>query len=217
MKRVISIIICIVLALSFVGCASDQDKESLKNVSLLRKYYLVGNSDNYFVEMYGGKRESPLIVDGSSGKLKDYVKIKVLVKNSAEGDYTYHIGINEEEYAGTLTKEVAGGCLVANISATDLESEYLLKITFNNKTEEIKLTSKITPTMISYAEAREIAEKELKEVKSNFGDEYEVYIKFVEGEKGTFKYYWYVAFINGEKICACLIDPESKKIIAKRS
>jgi len=220
LKRLILFILCIVFTFSSLfaisGCDYVDDKKELEKVSDLRCYYFTGNSDNYFVEMYGGKRESPFIADGAQGKLKDYVKIKVLVKSGEEGDYEYHIGINEEEYQGKLSMEVLGGMYVANLEATELESEYVLKITHNGKTEEVRLKSALSEDCLSWQKAKEKAEKELSDCIADFSGEYEVYVKFIEGERNSFNYFWYVAFLNGEKVCATLIDVKTGKIIAKR-
>ena len=220
MKRLISIILSVVLTLSALflisGCDYVDEKKELEKVSDLRCYYFTGNSDNYFVEMYGGKRESPFIADGVCGKLQDYVRIKVLVKSGEEGDYEYHIGINEEEYTGKLSMEVLGGTYVANLNAKDLGSEYVLKITHDGNTEEVILKSALTDDSLSWQKAKEKAEKELSDCISDMGDEYEIYVKFIEGEKNSFNYFWYVAFLNDERVCAALIDVKTGKIIAKR-
>lgn len=216
MRKILSILLAILLLCALASCDYIDDAKTLENVSELRNYYYVGNSDSYFVEMYGGKKETPLVIDGSAGKLNDYVKIKVLAKNSDIEDISYHIGINEEEFSGDMTKEIVGGRFVTTLKATDLDGDYTLKLTSNGKTEEIKLSS-VTDDFIDYKKAREIAENELKDPISRFPDGYEVHIKVIEGEKGSFKYYWYVAFMDGESMCACLIDPITSKLIAKRT
>lgn len=216
MRKTISILLVLATLLCMASCDFIDDAKTLENVSELRNYYYVGNSDSYFVEMYGGKRESPLVIDGVAGKLDDYIKIKVLVKNGEAESISYHIGINEGEYEGDLSKEVVGGHFVVTINAAELEDEYVLKLTSNGKTEEVKLRSVVGSDFIDYKKAREIAENELKDCIASFPDKYEIHIKLIEGEKGTFRYYWYVAFMDGNKLCACLIDPTTSKVIAKR-
>lgn len=216
MRKILSMMLAIFLLLALCSCDYIDDAKTLEDVSELRNYYYVGNSDNYFVEMYGGKRESPLIIDGNAGKLNDYIKIKVLVKNGETDGITYHIGINEEEYGGDMTKEIVGGKYVATIKANELDGDYVLSLESDGKTESVTLKS-VTEGFIDYKKAREIAETELKDPISKFPDEYEIHIKVIEGEKGSFKYYWYVAFMDGESLCACLIDPLTSKVVAKRT
>ncbi len=216
MRKLLSIIVAVFMLLLLCSCEYIDDAKTLENVSELRNYYYVGNSDDYFVEMYGGKRESPVIIDGVAGKLNDYVKIKVLVKNGDPEELRYRIGINEEEYEGEMTKEIVGGKYVATIKATDLDGDYTLSLTSGGKTEKVVLKS-VADDFIDYKKAREIAENELKDSIAKFPDGYEIHIKLVEGEKGSFEYFWYVAFMDGESLCACLIDGKTSKIIAKRT
>lgn len=220
MKKILSIVIAIILVLGMSACELIDESDSMKDVSDLQEYLLVGNSDNYYVEVYGGKREFPLLIDGAVGKVKPYLKIKVLAKGGdTTGDYKYHIGVNEKAFDGTLSREVASGCYSVSIDAKDIADEYALTIEHNNKKEIITVKSCKASNMITFAEARKIAETELHDEILKLAEndnKYEMYIKFIEGAVGTKEFFWYVAYIDDGKVIACLIDPVSKKVVAKK-
>lgn len=219
MKKVICILLVLALMLSFSACGVKTDNENMENVSKLQNYYYVGNSDNYYAELRGGKTEKPKVVDGIAGKMVDYVTIRVLPKSCKDGDYKYHIGINEKEYDGTLTKEVIGGYYTVTIDANELEGDYVLTIMYENKSEQITMKSCIKEDMMTWSEARQMAEEELKPELEKMQESggYEIQIKFIEGETASGQFYWYVSFMNDKKLVACLINPTTKKIVAKRT
>ena len=219
MKKILIIILCLALSLSFTACDMVTEDEDMSNISDLRNYMLVGNSDNYYVEMYGGLREAPLLIDGAVGKMQPYMKLKVLAKSGVESDYTYHIGINEKEYEGNLTKEYTSGCYSVIIEVSELDPEYVLKITCDGKEEEITMKTLVTADMMTWSEARKCAEIELAsdiEKMCSEDKDYEMYVKFIEGEVGSKQFFWYVSFMSGDKLIAVLIDPATGKVIAKR-
>ena len=219
MKKILIIILCLTLSLSFTACDMVTEDEDMSNISDLRNYMLVGNSDNYYVEMYGGMREAPLLIDGAVGKMQPYVKLKVLAKSGVDTEYKYHIGISEKEYDGALTKEYTSGCYSVILDAPELESEYNLKITCDGKEEVVSLKSLVTADMMNWSDARKCAETELAsdiEKLSVEEKDYEMYVKFIEGEVGSKQFFWYVSFMSGDKLIAVLIDPVTGKVIAKR-
>lgn len=220
MKKIISIVIAIILIFSMTACGMIEENDSMKNVSVLQEYLLVGNSDNYYVEVYGGMREYPLLIDGAVGKVKPFLKLKVLSKSGdTEGEYKYHIGINEKIYEGTLSREVASGCYSVTLDASEVDAEYSLTLEHNGKKEIVTVKSCKTENMITYVEARKIAEAEMKDEIAKLCENdnaYEMYIKFIEGEVGAKQFFWYVACIDEGKVIACLIDPVTKKVVAKK-
>ncbi len=218
MKKIIIFLLVISSILSLSACSNKSEK--MENVSDLCNYHMVGNSDNYYCEIIGGKREFPLAIDGVCGKIKDYVKIKVLPKANAEGEYKYRIGINEKVYEGTLQKDVTSNYLTVVLECSDLEDSHDLKITVNDTEEIIPMKTTISKDMLSYSEAKKIAEAELKneiaEMSANSND-YEMYVKFIQGEVGSPKFFWYVSFMTDKNLCAVLIDPMEKTVVAKRT
>ncbi len=220
MKKIFLICLCLCLAFSLCGCDLMEADKSMDTVSHLRKYYFVGNSDNFYCEMHGGVRENPVVVDGEVGVMENYVEIKVLPKSGVDGEYTYHIGINEEEFDGTLSKEIAGGFFTVTLEATELADDYVLTVTLNGNSEKINMKSCVEENAITFEQAKAIAEVELKEKIAEMtkaeGATYETYVKYIQGEVGHGEYYWYVAFMTDAELCAVLVNPITSEIVAKR-
>lgn len=219
MKKVLTFIIIVVMAVSLVGCVGGKDN----SISYKQTAYLIGECDEFNLTVISGLRESPYVMDGERGDLVEFCTI-TLKPSSNDGvnvSYTYEVTVEGESYTGSLNKDTFGTTLSGDIGVDIGDSITNIVIKFGEETETVMLENMMANSLISSDDALSIAEDALQDTLSKLPEEdkREVYLKFVSdivGEESV--YYWYVAYVGeGGRYSAVLIDIVSGDIIAKRA
>lgn len=232
MKKLLIILLIAAMAvipLMLTGCDDKIPAELRKNFSEVRMNAYTTTTDTMSIEVITGERENPYIVDGTAGGMVDYTVITITPKDSArisaDINYSYVLNDNSKQYSGVFELHPYGSSYSADLGKTLNTDSLELTVTATNEgddyTETVALASVKTQDMIGWEDAILTGAEALKNA---IADMYqgktlnaEVYVKLLGDPLGkTPNYYWYVAFADGTKISAVLIEPVSKEILVLR-
>lgn len=204
-KKIILSFLLIFAAIFAFGCKNTPTL--FDNVSRLRSDVFYGETENYTVTVYPELRESPMIANGEISEIKNFVIIKLQVKNNLTGEFTVSFEV-DKKYSETFGFSAFSDCYVSSVEVEKLpDKPFIATITHENDSENVTLESKLNKDTISPKTALDKAYKSKNEyidersVNGVFGGE--IYLRLIaESDKN----YWYVGFITDEETLALLLD-----------
>ena len=221
MKRLISLLLCLITVLPATGCATKIEKRD-RNVSELRDELMIAESDKMKITLISGEREEPFSIDGKPGERVPFSVITIAPRGfSDDAEFTYAAYIGAEKVEGKFSRHPYKNTCSVELSARS-SSAATVTVTGDGYVENFELKSVKTDDMISASVALETAEIRLKDrIKELVADGElgaEIYVRFTENPiSGDGGYYWYVAFVPEKyTVYAVLIDPVTKEIAAVR-
>lgn len=221
MKRLISLLLCLMTVLPAAGCATKIEKRD-RNVSELRDELMIAETEKMKVTLISGEREEPFVIDGTPGERMPFSVVTIAprgFRDDAEFSYTAYIGA--EKLEGKFSRHPYKNTYSVELPVR-AETSAAVTVTTDGYAENFDLKSVKTAEMISASVALETAEIRLKDrIKELTADgelKAEIYVRFTENPiSGDGGYYWYVAFVPEKyTVYAVLIDPATKEIAAVR-
>lgn len=226
MKKILSVLLLVVIALSFAACRPKNSLDLKDYVSYYQTHLYTGSNDNFTVSVTVGSKENPFIADGKSGDVSEFATVNVVPHNLSLGNKTIGFALvtDNGEVSGELKRDPVRQGLSASVELGSLkDSVSAIKLYYDDKTVEIPLENRLAD-MLTWEEALEIAGKEFADlIKSNLDEngelKREIFIKFIRDRRNPQSpYYWYVSFVGeeGTDYWAVLIEPQSGEIITKK-
>lgn len=220
MKKILIIVAIAVFSLfSFSACVYAETDVLAESVSYAETRLLYGDAENYSVEIRVGFYEDIRANDGKVGELKPFVNIAVIpLSAGAEPESITYSYVGTE---GTLERSAVRYAYSAKLATDQVSSE--IKLVINGEETLVELTD-VTSGYIDYKEAIAIASSEFREIIEKETAEgvfmRETQVRIMRDTVGGKPFYYYVAAVKqGEDFpsAAVLIDPASKKAVAKRT
>lgn len=227
-KSIVTLATAIMLftALALAGCTgggggSVKEPELAPFVSYEESAYLAAMGEQYNVEIIYFRSESPKRLDGKvSSPIVQKIRISYVPLKLGGIDeavtFTY-LGVTEK-----LSKSPIRYELFAEFETEfDLSAppETTLALNIEGQEEHVGLAY-VSADSMTAAEALNVATKELydalkAEIDAGFARE--ISVKIIPDELGKNPFYYYVSFYaSPDKFSAVLIDPVSKKVVAKK-
>ncbi len=219
-------LVCMSLAIIMVGCDKvDKKLQSMQNsVSYYSDTMMVGEDNNFYVELVSGSRESALIADGEVGEMTAYSTLNVtpVGLDMTNRACTYKITGENGEIEGGLEKNILGISYNASISdLSKIGKVDKLFIMVGENTFEYTLTS-IMEKGIDYKKAVESVYNNCSsDLEGMFdGKEFkcEIYTKIsCDRSKDPKQYFWFVNIVeNSDNMFCVLVDIQTGEIVAKK-
>jgi hypothetical protein len=218
-----------VTAAIFISAAACTPKDALPraitdNISELRTNIYTGSDAGSVIGVITGEREAPYKVDGVSSKTYEYAVITYSPATVVPAvKYSYSLTASGKTYTGVMELHPMGTSFAADIKSTLSARE--IEIVITNDVDDVKqlynLTGRFAEGMLTWEDAVKTAMATLNEPLTAIFDGKklagEVFIKFTDEPENSDKHYWYVAFTDGEKTIAALIDAVTGQVIASRT
>ena len=225
-KKLISLVVVGMLGisvLSMTACKKSEEQAIEEAISEVRQVCYYGKSDNYSVNVFSGRRESPYAADGVSRDKVDFAILQLTPKVAGRVEYGYTVNVNGQEYTGKFQENPFGGSFSADLKIV-LPETVSMKVVIQNgeHKEEVEVFNVLNESSVDWKGALQLARTEFADV---FEKQYqdgtlhaEIYIKLLNDRiNPASKYYWYVAVVTQDSYSALVIDPESGEIIAKKT
>lgn len=220
MKKFLFIVaICVLTVVSLSGCVTPETDVLLDSVSYAEKQLYHGEFEGFAVEITVGDTEEPRANDGKVNELKPFVKISVIPLNAGVtiDTLTYSFGGIE----GALERSDVRYEYAAMLSASSVSTE--IKLTLNGEENVVSLTE-VTAEYIGWKEAVKLAGEEFSAIIEKETAEgvfmRETQVRITRNTLGGKPFYYYVAMVAPDDdfpSAAALIDPTTKKVVAKRT
>ncbi len=216
MKR--KILLCVIATVLLIcafgvltACNAIKNEEPKSNVSRETASYFAGESEEFAVSIESGRREKNFIADGKATDVSDFTQITVTPLKSNEFECVEFVISGEND---SLTGKIEKSDFGEYTTSIELNFEpKTVTVAAGDRTCEIDLAN-ILADSLSSSDAVNIAKEEFKDRLSD-GDEREIYVKLITGDRTT--YYYYVSFIGeGVDYYAMLIDPKTGDVITKK-
>lgn len=211
--------ICILAAAALSGCVTAGTDVLLDSVSYAEKQLYHGEFEGFAVEITVGDAKDARAADGKVNELKPFVKISVIPLNAGVtiDSLTYSFAGTE----GALERSDVRYEYAAILSSSAVSSE--IKLTLNGEENAVALTE-ITAEYIDWQEAVKLAGKEFAAIIEKETAEgvfmRETQVRITRNTLGGKPFYYYVAIAapdDGFPSAAALVDPVTKKVVAKRT
>lgn len=211
------VLLSIFCLFAFSGCKKGMDLE--KYVNEIKSNVLRGESENYSVNIFIGKREDPYLSDGNVSTLKPFFIISVKTSVSMTESLNYLLEAKGKTYSGQLKLNPLTSAQCDNLKL-DLDlKEAKLTLSHGENKESLTLNSVKTSKTISYKKALSIASSNLKssiaKITENGDLKGEIQIRLLS-ESDALYYYVGITDYNG-LISACLLDANSGKVLSSKS
>ena len=215
----------VVLAVMMIGCAMlsgcglNVKSDVLNNLSDVRYFVFVGQSDGVVANLMCGMRENPYSYDGKSNKKTEFGVITVFFKNRPSEDLHYSLSVGKSSYAGVLEENPYNHSFMADIQKiVDGEGVYL---TIEGVVDGMQLMPESKDWAVQYDKALDIAYEVLEEKLMGLYSSRrfcgECYLKIVLDQSSIDNpYYWCFMYVgqNGES-GSVIIDVNSGEVLTK--
>lgn len=216
----LSLLICVFM---FGGCDQDLNQKLQTNISEFCTSYFIGETQNYYVEVFGGEREEPYELNGISEEKVTYSIVSITPKssNTQADEIEYCVELNGKTYEGAFDESPFDGTLAADFCTSLKEDDTIfVYIKLRDNTEVAKMTCLSNTFLIEYSTAlSNIATNSVNEILSateNLSLGFECYVQVINKMPMLEKYFWCVNIvINNGKILTYIIDIETGEILAK--
>jgi hypothetical protein len=195
-----------------------------ERIAELRTDIYAGADAGNTLNVITGRRESPYRVDGKPGTLTDYTVITYTPATVLPTvGYTYRLTAEGKVYTGGMELHPMGTSFAADLGTTLKGGDIEVVIADNAGGAEqlYTLSGKFKEDMISWTDAVKVAADTLSEPLSQFYDGKkligEVFIKLTNEPQNSDSLYWYVAFTDGTKTIAALVDAKTGQVVASRN
>ena len=214
-------IICVFI-FGLVGCSSVDASSYLKsNISEDCTCYFVGETNNFYVNMFSGKREQPYKLDGISNKTVDYTIVSVQKKGDISfNELQYCVEIDNQTYEGAFKPNPYDNTLDADLEIlVDPNSKVYVYIKLVEETEVASLNNISNNFSVSSSTALDIAADEVVSQKPDLGLSltYECFIQVLNKDDSAHVYFWIVNIVssNGDMF-NIIIDTATGQVLAKK-
>ena len=217
-KFLFTVAICVLTVLALSACTPETDV-LLDSVSYAEKQLYHGEIEGFAVEITVGDTEDPRSCDGKVNELRPFVKISVIPLNAGViiDTLTYSFGGTE----GALERSPARYEYTATLNTDSVSTE--IKLTLNGEENVVALTD-VTAGYIDWKEAVQLAGNEFSAIIEKETAEgvfmRETQVRIMRDTLGGKPFYYYVAMVAPDDdfpSAAALIDPTTKKVVAKRT
>ncbi len=199
------------------------------DISERRTDYFTASDEMFTVTAVSGMRETPYETDGVVAKMISYTLITVSPTDKAVFDVTatceYEASVPDDpDRSGESSGKKFGGALIVHPFAASYSAEFAYETTDTftvavlytengeKRRREYKMTSLVTPEMMTYDSAVSAAKNEF-----DINGAHETRVRLINNPVSE-GLCWYVVFYFADgKNCGVLLDPTTAKVLAKRS
>ena len=215
-KSILAFLFIFVFAVT-ASCSKKVDY--YKYVSEVRSVVLSGENDRYFVKVFAGQREYPLIADGKPDEMKYFVTVKLDVLSEEKmllNDLSVAFS-TDKDYAGTFTYRPEAESYVVNFKVNEIPAKELtLTVKNGDDVSNVTLSDAVGKSVISPIKALDAATKYkaayLNEIVAESRD-LEISIRLMTQDTAA---YYYVGFIENQTTTALLVSADGKVLAEKR-
>ena len=218
MKIVKAFILCFLLPIALVGCASTNPLR--KSVSELRSDIFLGQSQNYHVSACYGFTETPFDNDAKVGVRKYFLRFKLKDKQLDNATYSISLTFADKTYSSSfklnpVTHNDTAELLIENFNL----KEFDVLISSGGVSEVVTMRSVVPENTISYTTALDYLykyQRKLIDSYINYDGQFnaEIYVRVIVKEQHS---YYYVGIASGNSnLKALLIDGFNGDVLAIR-
>ena len=222
MKKSILFLPVLILTLIFGACGIDLHNQLKSNVSETCTCYFVGETNDYYVNLFSGEREKTYKLDGISTQSTQYALLSVKCKTKQDNnEIQFSIEINNETTEGVLSANPFDNTIEADIQKTlncDDEIYVYIKCGDNTQVANLKCISK--DFFVNSDTVLDVAIDEVLNQNTQFdpNKKYECFIQVLNKDDSAHQYFWIVSIVSSEgDVYNIIIDTTSGKVLAKNS
>ena len=217
---VIVLVVCMVFVLG--GCNQSMIKVLNSNISEYCEDYYIGETQDYYIELFDGEREEPYYLDGVSEKKQRYCLIVVTPKNEAElkEDMEYCVELNDKTVEGGLNLSPFDNTMSSEMELElGKEDNIFVYIKLDTSTQVSKMNCVSKDFALQWQDVVNTTYEKLSEDVDTLLSTHksmECYVQVINKSMEIGKYYWCITMIfdNADKY-SCIVDPMSAEILAK--
>ena len=222
MRRIV-IGVLVVGLMSVLGGRNPNITEILyNNVSEYCEDYFVGETQDYYIELFDGEREEPYYLDGVSEEKQGYTLLVVTPKNSINN-------MEELEYCVELNGDTVEGGLESSPCDDTMSSEVNMEISANDvifvyiKMQSSTQVSKMQCVSVDFVKnwngvLCDVYQNSMQDIGilMDAHKSVECYVQIINKSMQTDLYYWCVTLIfdNGDRY-TWIVDTKTNEILAK--
>ena len=221
MKR-LGIVMLLSIMFTFGGCDEDISTKIINNISEYCEEYFVGETQDYYIELFDGEREEPYYLDGVSETKERYCLIVVTPKEGEDlrEDMEYCVEVNGDTLEGGLEVSPFDDTLSSDMQlALSNTDNIFVYIKLNTSTQVSKMTCISADFALDW---RGVLDSTYEKLSMDINtlmqshNSMECYIQVINKDISMGKYYWCVTLIfdDGDKY-AIIVDTQSGEILAK--
>lgn len=193
------------------GCGSAG---YMNNVSEIRENIFIGETDNFEVNIFSGKRENPYKADGIADKMMPYFLVIIELKFESEADKVLNVDvkIGNETYKKSITKDVFRDKYIFDFGKLNISGDITVNLQIDLHNEDVAmsdLSKDLTKTYLQVLEeAMVLLQEKYNETNISGKYECEIYIKLCYKKFMNYeRLYWYVAILDTRgNISSVMID-----------
>lgn len=221
MKKFLFILPLLMVAiLGLYACGMDMSSYFKSNVSEVCESYYVGETNDYYVNLFSGEREKTYKLDGISTENVDYAILSVKCKSAQiDKEVQYSIEIDDKTYDGVLNPNPYDNTLEADIErlvSGDAVVYAYIKVGEDTQVANLKCVSK--EFFVAANTALDIAIDEIINEKVEFdtSKKYECFVQVLNKDDANKLYFWIVSVVSDDgEVFNVIIDTSTGKVLAK--
>ena len=200
MKKFLTIILAIFLALGISGCFSSKTQGLENYLSELRCQIYQGNSEQYKLKAYYGFKETPYQNDAKVNKKVYELCFMLFDKQSDSSEYSLSFNYNGVDYTKILALDPTSHTLTCSFAIENFSLTcFTISLINGSNLEQIEFSSIVPNNTISYLTALEkLCASQQNLVNSFYSDNgiflAEIHERIIVKDG---KPYWYIAFATG--------------------
>ena len=209
-------------ALTLTGCSGADINTYIKsNVSENCSCYFVGETNNFYVNLFSGKREQPYKLDGVANKMVDYTIVSVQKRGDVSfNELQYCIEIDDKTYEGAFSPNPYDNTLDTDLEiAVSADSKIFVYIKLADNTEVASLNNVSNNFLINSTTALDIAVDEVIAAKPEIDKSltYECFIQVLNKDDNAHLYFWIVNIVSSSgDMYNIIIDTTTGQVLAKK-
>lgn len=220
MKKSLLLVPVLAVMLSFSACGFDIHKQLSTNISETCNNYFVGETNDYYINLFSGSREKVYQLDGISTEKIPYAILSVRCKTARNNEeLQFSVEINDKTYDGALKNNPYDSTLEADIETTLANSDVVyVYIKDGDDTQVANLKCVSENFFVNSQTALDIALDEIINQKIEFDKtlKYECFVQVLNKDASDNLYFWIVSVVSSDgAVWNVIIDTSTGKVLAK--
>ena len=211
--------LCMCVCLS--ACTNDIQEYLRSHVSENCDTYFVGETNDFYVDLFSGVREKTYKLDGVSTELIPYTIVSAKCKTDLDvKELQYCVEIDGKTYEGAFSQNPYDGDLEADLGITTSATQNVyVYLKFDNTTEVATLKCVSKDFLVSPDTALDIAVDEIIGNNIDFATDknYECFVQVLNKDEANHLYFWLINVVSSDgDIYTIIVDVGTGKVLAKK-
>ena len=209
------------MSITMTACNQDMSNYLRSHISEKCDTYFVGETNDFYIDLFSGLREKTYKLDGVSTELVPYTIVSVKCKSDLKFDeLQYCVEVEDKTYEGAFSQNPYDGSQQADLGVAVGSSESVyVYVKFADTTEVATLKCVSKDFLVGPDTVLDIAVDEVlaQNVDLQPSKTYECFVQVLNKDNATNLYFWLVNIVSSEgEIYTIIVDTGTGQVLAKK-